>query len=241
MNRPGRFGASIFEVFSSIQGEGLCLGERQIFVRFGGCSLRCDYCDEPETIPLDSGEHWEGERLRTVILSHLRRGRHKSIAWTGGEPLLFPDFLAGQMAWARDKGLKNYLETNGIHTSALRKVLPLLDLAAIDLKLPSATGRSLWAKHAKFLAAAGRGFAKVVLTRGSTESEWRRVIRLMEDNAPEMPLVLQPATEAASTWKDGGRIRPIEPARAIKFLIWARARLRDVRLIPQWHPVWKIH
>ncbi len=240
MKRRG--GASIFEVFSSIQGEGPRLGERHIFVRFGGCNLRCDYCDEPETIPLDSGEHWEGERLRTIVTTHLRRRRHKSIAWTGGEPLLFPDFLAGEMAWARERGLENYLETNGMHTAALKRVLPLLDLAAIDLKLPSATGRSLWSKHAEFLAAArGRGVVKVVLTRESTDGEWRRVIRLMEENAPEMPLVLQPATEVASTWEDGGPVRSIEPARAIKFLVWARARLKDVRLIPQWHPVWQFH
>ncbi len=37
--------AYIVEVFSSIQGEGLTCGERQIFIRFAGCNLRCAYCD----------------------------------------------------------------------------------------------------------------------------------------------------------------------------------------------------
>ncbi len=38
--------AKISEIFCSIQGEGLYLGQKQIFVRFAGCNLDCDYCDE---------------------------------------------------------------------------------------------------------------------------------------------------------------------------------------------------
>ena len=37
--------ADILEIFSSIQGEGLRIGERQIFIRFHGCNLNCAYCD----------------------------------------------------------------------------------------------------------------------------------------------------------------------------------------------------
>ena len=42
--------AHLFEVFSSIQGEGLYIGDRQIFVRFLMCNLSCAYCDSTDCL-----------------------------------------------------------------------------------------------------------------------------------------------------------------------------------------------
>ena len=42
-------GANLFEIFSSVQGEGVHVGATTLFVRFGGCDLRCRWCDSPHT------------------------------------------------------------------------------------------------------------------------------------------------------------------------------------------------
>lgn len=227
-------GARIIEVFSSIQGEGTCMGDRQIFVRFGGCNLCCDYCDEPDTIPIPSGEVWTKEKIQAEIDKLAKERPHTAIAWTGGEPLLHAGFLKPMLAWGRERGLKNYLETNGTRVEAFKDLAPLCDTVAMDIKLPSATGKETWHEHLEFLRVAPtKTFAKVVLTSKTSKAEWRQVIRLMQEVSTNIPLVLQPATAFAG-------ILPASPGEVVGFLKQAQALLKDVRLIPQWHPVWDL-
>lgn len=41
--------ARLIQVFSAIQGEGLKVGTRQIFIHFAQSDLRCHYCDSAHT------------------------------------------------------------------------------------------------------------------------------------------------------------------------------------------------
>jgi len=70
--------AKIVEVFESIQGEGLYLGEKQIFVRFFGCNLNCNFCD---TRP-DRFMEYEPQELFKEI--ELYQDKYHSISFTGG-------------------------------------------------------------------------------------------------------------------------------------------------------------
>jgi len=103
--------AYISEIFSSIQGEGLYVGRRQVFVRFCGCNLACRYCDTAgsrhsaphcrvETQPgSGTGERIanpiSAESLSEIVGRFARAARHHSISLTGGEPLLHADFIRG--------------------------------------------------------------------------------------------------------------------------------------------------
>ena len=222
----------VVEVFASLQGEGTRLGEKQVFVRFGGCNLQCDYCDEPETIPLGSGELRSLLDIQRSIEALIRDSGAAAVSWTGGEPLIQKNFLRSALPWAREAGLSNYMETNGTHPAALRELRAHCDTIAMDVKLPSATGRELWGVHQEFLnVAPEKTFVKVILTASSNAAEWRKVVDLVAGVSPDVPLILQPVTPTPAA-------AGIRPETALHFLSVARERLRDARLIPQWHPVW---
>jgi organic radical activating enzyme len=222
----------VVEIFSSLQGEGLWLGQRHAFVRLAGCNLRCRYCDTPKTRSAAAGRPWPDGKIQAALSRLFSAQKHEAVSWTGGEPLLQAEALPRLMKWVRRQGVKNLLETNGTMAEAFRKAAPFCDLASVDVKLPSSIGRETWSNHLEFLRVAPeKSFVKVVLTSRTTKAEWRQLIRLMQESAPDIPLVLQPATAC------GGET-PAAPEAVIFFLRQAAALLKDVRLIPQWHPVW---
>ena len=226
--------ARVVEIFSSLQGEGPRLGERQIFARLGGCNLRCDYCDEPDTIPIPSGTVRTADWVKGEIETLARARAHRSISWTGGEPLLHPQFLMPLMRWARRRGLENHLETNGTLAAPMAALAPLCDAVAMDVKLPSSTGREHWSAHREFLRAAPPStFVKVVLTDKSTDAEWGKVLELLRRAPHPVPLYLQPATPF-------GGAKPVSPAKCLRFERLARRSLKEVRVLPQWHHLWAL-
>ena len=123
--------APIVEIFSSIQGEGLLVGRRQIFVRFAGCNLDCNYCDTEDSKSVKNGE------LKSVDyavdrINNLKTEDLHSISFTGGEPLLYADFIREVI----DRiDTPSFLETNGTFPNEIKK-LDNLDYVSLDIKLP---------------------------------------------------------------------------------------------------------
>ena len=70
----------IVEIFYSIQGEGYHSGIPSIFIRFGGCNLRCPWCDTNFDI-------WEDMSLGEIV-NKLSKFDCDRIIFTGGEPAL---------------------------------------------------------------------------------------------------------------------------------------------------------
>ncbi|MFH1413243.1 MAG: 7-carboxy-7-deazaguanine synthase QueE [Candidatus Omnitrophota bacterium] len=179
----------ISEIFQSLQGEGLYLGERQLFVRFFGCNLSCDFCDTK----LESFRVYNPEELLAEIERDMN-GFH-SISFTGGEPLLQKDFLREILVLTRKKGYRNYLETNGTHPESLQEVIDNLDIIAMDLKFPSSTGMdNFWDIHHRFLKIASlkEVFLKAVVSEATSEKDLREGIKLIKEIDKDLVLVLQP-------------------------------------------------
>lgn len=179
----------ISEVFDSVQGEGIYVGERQIFVRFFGCNLRCKYCD---TSLNDFTEYEPGELFEKIRL--YGEGFH-SVSFTGGEPLLQKSFLKEVLQLTKKTGLVNYLETNGTLPESLEEVIDDVDIIAMDLKLPSSTGMDdHWDAHRRFLNIASRKavFLKAVICGSTSEADLRQGIGLISRANHPPILVMQP-------------------------------------------------
>lgn len=237
----------ISEIFSSIQGEGMLAGRRQIFVRLMECNLDCSYCDTdfeksdicrlesrpgagsflnlPQPLPLhEISAIFEDWKLQLP-------GAHHSVSFTGGEPLLYADALAEWFPEIR-KSLPIHLETNGTMHLALQRVKPHLDYISMDMKLPSTAGctEQLWDVHALFLQEAyGSNVSVKVVVGGTTsDSEIRQVCDVISSVDKALPLFLQPLT-----MPDGGI--GIAAAQILHLQELASSRLSGVRVIPQMH------
>jgi organic radical activating enzyme len=180
---------TISEVFDSVQGEGIYLGEKQLFVRFYGCNLQCKFCDTK----LNSFVEYEPQELLSQI--KLYRDKYHSISFTGGEPLVQKDFLREILRLTRKDGFINYLETNGTLSDALEDTIDDLDIISMDLKLPSSTGMGgYWSEHRRFLEVAKKKevFLKAVITQTTQEEDLIEALKLIKEINKLLVLVLQP-------------------------------------------------
>lgn len=242
--------AQICEIFNSIQGEGLYVGERQTFIRFAGCNLTCQYCDSPQALVVPKEfkvEVTPGKKnfkqfknpatipqLIELAAAYQRpRNVSHSISLTGGEPLLQVDFLKNFLPELKEEiKLPIYLETNGVLPDHLAEVIELVDIIALDIKLPSATGLSpYWKEHKKALETAfmKEVFVKIVFTRESKVKEFDEAVSLIASVDEKIPLVLQPVTPHGPI-----KHRP-NPDQIMAFHNVAKRKLKTVKVIPQVH------
>jgi len=217
----------LLEMFSSFQGEGPLAGVRQIFVRLSGCHLRCVYCDTPESwersatwrLETPPGSRSFESRANPVaaddVLGIVRewnsKTAHHSVAFTGGEPILQPDFVRALAIGARAIGLRTYLDTSGTLAPNLGAVADSIDIFALDLKLPSCPGVRLDWDDARRCLEAVRGreaFVKIVVMDDSDPDEIARAARLVREVDPAIRIVLQPVTpvSAATVEPSGSRL-----------------------------------
>lgn len=181
--------AKISEIFSSIQGEGIYQGVKQVFVRFFGCNLNCRFCDTQ----LDNFKEYTAAEVFRKILS-LDDDCH-FVSFTGGEPLLQKDFLKEISALCKQRGRKIYLETNGTLPDALEEIIDSVDIVAMDFKLPSSTGLSgFWQAHQRFLQIASRKevFVKVVICKSTQETDIIKAVEILRSAEKDIPFILLP-------------------------------------------------
>ncbi len=122
-----------FEAFSTHDGPGI-----RLIIFLQGCNSKCVYCHNPDTWPEGGGREVED----SFILEKVKRsrpyfGRKGGVTFSGGEPLLQAEALAGLITKIRAMGVHTAVETNAsIFTREVKRVLDLTDLLLLDLKHP---------------------------------------------------------------------------------------------------------
>ena len=220
----------IHEIFSSYQGEGIRVGEPTIFVRFARCDLACRYCDTPP--PERPIRMTVEEVLVHVRQLETRNGPHTFVSLTGGEPLRYASFLKVFLPRLKQEGFRTYLESDGTKPRELGEVVDWIDLIAMDIKLPSATGmRPFWTEHEAYLETGRRTgiFIKAVVADSTPPEEVEHAARLTARYVPDAPFIIQPASAF-------GAFQDIPGEETISRLVRAaRTHLADVRVIGQTH------
>ena len=210
--------APVNEIFESVQGEGILTGYKQIFVRFAGCNLNCSYCDTDYTFKQ------EVELNEEELFDKIKKYDAETISLTGGEPLLYSDFIKSFLNKYK-KFLKKeiYLETNGVLYSNLNDIINFIDIVAMDIKLESATGQTnSFEDNEKFLDIASKTacFIKIVFDSNIKEEEIKTSANLaLKYNTP---VVLQPKM-------------PLDNADYLNIYNKFYYIHKDIRLIPQMH------
>ncbi|MGE0142031.1 MAG: hypothetical protein AB7I19_02705 [Planctomycetota bacterium] len=252
---PALARAALIEIFHSIQGEGRFVGEPMTFVRVATCPLRCRYCDTPGSWrarpefpvhgldrsvrnPVDAGAALELARQAAARSPFVPVGPWR-ISMTGGEPLVFPEFVREFGAALGESG-RLHLETAAHDADALAKCLPVIAHLSADWKLPETLeSGDFTAQHRACIeTAAYRSSAtidvKVVLTGAVRDESFNSMLEALAPFRERVLLILQPVTPARHVSD------PLAVDRLEQFTRAAGSVGFLYRVVPQTHPMLRL-
>jgi 7-carboxy-7-deazaguanine synthase len=176
----------INEIFPSIQGEGLRLGEPALFIRFSHCNLKCTFCDTKYA--------WQTGQEMTVG-SILKKIKKIHIAFptdwvclTGGEPLL--QNIGELVRTLKTEGFKIQVETNATISPPIG-----VNWYTASPKPPDYFYQPAYKKKAKEV--------KIVVIKGLDLVVLKK---LRQDFPEKIPLLLQPQSNNQTSGKHALRL-----------------------------------
>lgn len=102
----------VSEIFKSIEGEGIRMGQAAVFVRLHGCNLRCSYCDSMYAVEGPDFKQMGVGEVLAAVEAYRNESGIKCVTLTGGEPLIHEG--VGELLTAFcDDGFEVNVETNG--------------------------------------------------------------------------------------------------------------------------------
>lgn len=220
---------AIYDIFASYQGEGLFAGQKQIFIRFKGCNLRCNYCDELSSklspVNFQKISYSDIKKIKMLI----EHEKTNIISFTGGEPLIYSEIIK-DITEIFGKNYKYLLETNGILHERFKLISKVMNIVSMDIKLPQYCDNDYFDEYKKFLKiiSVSKTYIKIVFDENVDIKDFKKAVEMISRKSKYIPLFIQPVTSK------NGKIK-VNLKLVDKLYGIAKNRLEDVRFLPQIH------
>ncbi|MFY0545981.1 7-carboxy-7-deazaguanine synthase QueE [Brevibacillus sp. H7] len=231
----------VLEIFGpTIQGEGMVIGQKTMFVRTAGCDYRCRWCDSAFT--------WDGsarDEIRQMtpeeIWQELRRigqDRFSHVTISGGNPALIAN-IGSLVQLLKQHNIRTAIETQG---TRWQEWLLLIDEVTLSPKPPSSGMTTDFAQLDDMVAklTAKNSNTQVSLKVVVFDDEDFRYARRVHLRYPFIPFFLQVGNDDV-LGADTGELRERLLARYEWLIerVVACADMNDVKVLPQLHAlVW---
>ncbi|MBC2581012.1 pyruvate formate-lyase-activating protein [Clostridium sp. DJ247] len=119
-----------FESMGLVDGPGI-----RCVVFMQGCVLRCLYCHNPDTWAFNCGtEITPQELVKKIIRFKPYFKNNGGVTFSGGDPLMQPDFLKEALKLCKDAGIHTTIDTAGYGVGKYEEILKYTDLVILDIK-----------------------------------------------------------------------------------------------------------
>lgn len=231
----------VMEIFGpTVQGEGMVIGRKTMFVRTAGCDYRCSWCDSAFT--------WDGSGADSISrmspndiweeLLRLGGDRFDHVTLSGGNPALLSQ-LGGLVDVLHCHGITVAVETQG---SRWQDWLIDIDEVTISPKPPSSGMDTDWNKLDDIISrlsgrAPGRSFSLKVVVFDDADLAYAETVH---ERYPNVPFYVQTGNPDVTTSDSSSHISHlIERYEHLVDAVMKSDRLNDVRVLPQLHTlVW---
>lgn len=230
----------VLEIFGpTIQGEGMVIGQKTMFVRTAGCDYRCSWCDSAFT--------WDGTAKDEIKLMspeaiweelyRLGADRFSHVTISGGNPALI-EGIGSLVSLLQEKGIRTAVETQG---SRWQDWLAQIDEVTISPKPPSSGMKTDMDKldqivH-RLIDVGHQGVSLKVVVFDDEDFSYARMIH---QRYPQVPFYLQPGN-GDLTDADTEQLRS-KLLQSFEWLIdqaMAAPDMNDAKVLPQLHAlVW---
>lgn len=241
MNNTPQKDIPVLEIFGpTVQGEGMVIGQKTMFVRTAGCDYRCSWCDSAFT--------WDGSAKDSIRLMsadeiwnelyEIGGDRFSHVTLSGGNPALLPS-LGSLVDLLQRKGITLAVETQG---SRWQDWLGWIEQVTLSPKPPSSGMETDWSRLDSIvekLSNRSTAYAVSLKVVVFDLTDLNYAIEVHQ-RYPRIPLYLQVGNPDVQRMDIGNHAIDLllRYERLIE-LVMASSELNDVRVLPQLHSlVW---